>query len=108
MLIQWIKIKGQLVNINNFDTIEWKELGDSILSLQLSKCVSNVTLPTRLEFCWDIKKFDPIVTEEINSVSYDISNATCTLKPIFNHDLANDEKWFSNKTINPNAEFIGE
>ena len=57
MFNQWITIKGKLVNINNFDTIEWKELGDSILSLQLSKCVSNVTLPTRLEFCWDDSKW---------------------------------------------------
>ena len=30
------------------------------------------------------------LTEEINSISYDISNATSTLKPIFNHDLANN------------------
>ncbi len=90
MLIQWIKIKGQLININNFDTIEWKELGDEYLSLQFSKCVSRNTSSTRLEFCWDIKKFDPVVTEEINSVSYDVSNATGTLKPIFNHDLANN------------------
>lgn len=117
MLIQWIKIKGQLVNINNFDTIEWKELADSILSLQLSKCVSRVTSPVRLDFCWDIKKFDPVVIEEINSISYDISNATCTIEPIFNHDLADNGsvengKWKKNtplnETVNPNAEFIGE
>jgi len=118
MLIQWIKIKGQLVNINNFDTIEWKELADSILSLQLSKCVSRVTSPVRLDFCWDIKKFDPVVIEEINSISYDISNATCTIKPVFNHDLAENDTWdgtvvdaikeMRNETVNPNAEFIGE
>ena len=116
MLIQWIKIKGQLVNINNFDTIEWIELGDSYLSLQFSKCVPRISSPTRLEFCWgDIQ--DPAVIEEINSVSHDISNATCTLKPIFNHDLADNGsvengKWKKdtplNETVNPNAEFIGE
>ena len=57
------------------------------------------------------------MTEEINHVSYIISNVTNTLKPIFNHDLADngpvdDSKWKKstplNETVNPNSEFIGE
>ena len=41
-------------------------------------------------FEWYIGEYNPEVTEEINSVSYEISNGTGTLKPIFNHDLANN------------------
>ena len=101
MFNQWITIKGKLVNINNFDTIEWGENidrhGKKSVHLSLDKLNSN----RGISF-----SFDDV--NEIDDIAQSIAISTYTLKPIFNHDLANDEKWFSNKTVNPNAEFIGE
>ena len=111
----WITIKEQLINLNHISSIKWDERGDN-LYLYLYRAKPH-HLDNKFTFEWYIDKYNPEVTEEINHVSYIISNVTNTLKPIFNHDLADngpvdDSKWKKstplNETVNPNAEFIGE
>ena len=109
---EWITIKGKLVNINNFDIIEWCEnidrYGKKSIHLSLEKLHdTRVTCETFY--------FDDV--NEINDVAHVIAARTKTFVPIFSHDLADNGsvengKWKKdtplNETVNPNAEFIGE
>ena len=110
---EWITIKGKLVNINNFDIIEWCENidrhGKKSIHLSLEKLHdTRVTCETFY--------FDDV--NEINDVAHVIAARTKTFVPVFKHDLADNDTWddsvvdtikeIRNKTVNPNAEFIGE
>tara|TARA_R110002020_G_scaffold463855_1_gene684124 strand:+ start:186 stop:611 length:426 start_codon:yes stop_codon:yes gene_type:complete len=88
----WITIKEQLINLNHISSIKWDERGDN-LYLYLYRAKPH-HLDNKFTFEWYIGEYNSRlsteVTEEINHVSYIISNATNTLKPIFNHDLADN------------------
>ena len=112
---EWITIKGKLVNVNNFDTIEWCENisrnGKKSVVLNLKKV--HDTRTTSESFYFDVA----LDVNEINDVAHVIAARTRTFVPIFNHDLADNSsvengKWKKstplNETVNPNAEFIGE
>ena len=125
----WVTIKKQLINLNHISHIKWDERGDSLhLYLYPAKRHQH---NDKFMFEWYIGEYNPKVTEEINDVSYEISNGTGSFKPIFKHQLANnlkkypshekvgrkgrvkradDKRLMDNKehSMNPNAEFIGE
>ena len=105
----WIKIKEQLINLNHIVHIKWDERGDnSYLYLYESKLHQH---NDKFMFEWYIGEYNPKVTEEINDVSYQISNGTDTLKRIFKHQLANNSDNVTVQAIRDvgqRGEFIGE
>ena len=87
----WVKIKGQLINLNHIANIYWDERKNNKLYLTLHPANRN-SYNREFYFIWDIDEYNPDTIEEINDLFNTIAEATDTFKPIFKHELANRQK----------------